>query len=42
MSIHIAGHQMDLGESLNTFIETELKGLLDKYVGGILRIPCSS
>jgi ribosomal subunit interface protein len=35
MSIHIAGHQMDVGESLNTFVETELKALLEKYVGEI-------
>ncbi len=33
MSIQIAGHQIEVGESLNTFIETELKSLLDKYVG---------
>ena len=25
MSIQIAGHQIEVGESLNTFIETELK-----------------
>ncbi len=35
MSIHIAGHQMDVGTSLNTFIETELKALLEKYIGTI-------
>jgi ribosomal subunit interface protein len=35
MSIHIAGHQMDVGSSLNTFIETELKALLEKYIGEI-------
>jgi len=35
MSIHVAGHQIDVGDSLNTFIQTELKGLLDKYVGEI-------
>lgn len=35
MSIHVAGHQMDVGDSLNTFIQTELKGLLDKHVGTI-------
>lgn len=33
MSIHVAGHQIEVGESLNTFIQTELKALLDKYVG---------
>jgi ribosomal subunit interface protein len=33
MSIHVAGHQMDVGASLNTFIQTELKNLLEKYVG---------
>lgn len=33
MSVHIAGHQMDVGESLKTHIETSLKGLLEKYVG---------
>lgn len=33
MSIHIAGHQMDVGESLKTYIEAELKSLLEKYVG---------
>lgn len=35
MSIHVAGHQMDVGDSLNTFIQTELKTLLDKHVGEI-------
>ena len=35
MSIHVAGHQMDVGDSLNTFIQTELRALLDKYVGEI-------
>lgn len=33
MTIHVAGHQLDVGESLNTFIQTELKNLLEKYVG---------
>lgn len=35
MSIHIAGHQMEIGASLSAFIETELKALLEKYVGAI-------
>ena len=33
MTIHIAGHQMDVGDSLNTFIQTELRALLEKHVG---------
>lgn len=35
MSIHVAGHQIEVGESLNTFVQTELKALLDKHVGEI-------
>lgn len=35
MSIHVAGHQMEVGESLSTFIQTELKHLLDKHIGEI-------
>lgn len=35
MTIHVAGHQIEVGESLNTFIQTELKNLLEKYIGEI-------
>lgn len=35
MSLHVAGHQMEVGESLNNFATTELKNLLDKHVGEV-------
>lgn len=35
MPIHVAGQQIEVGDSLSTFIKDELRKLLEKYVGEI-------
>lgn len=35
MPIHVAGHQMEVGENLSNFATTELNKILDKHVGEV-------